>query len=105
MSFKQDAEKIYDQCIKLVPNVYIAPPEGQHLEYPCIIIANDYDTNSYANNSVYATTSAMRLTYMSLDETDDISEGIYAALGYTTLINTYLADGVYHQVYRKYTFH
>lgn len=93
--------ELYDKLDGVVDHIYIQPPEGQHLEYPCIILNRSYDLVESAVDKPYTRHNGIDLQYIDTD-LSDISDEIYERLDYVSLVSEFTNDGLYHTQYRIY---
>lgn len=53
-------------------NVYVNPPSGFKMNYPCIVVEEQPFDTDYANNHLYRVNYRFRLTYMSRNPLSEI---------------------------------
>lgn len=82
----------------LVSNIYIQPPAGMQMGYPCILIHRDPGNTAFADNKVHRHQKRYQLTAVA----EDPDSGLYdllAALPRSRHERSFAADNLNHDVF------
>lgn len=91
-------EYLVDTFGSAVEDVYIQPPDGALMKYPCVSIERATGTTSHADNKVYRHQKAYVLTGIARD-TDSPLYDILAALPRSRHDRSFAADNLMHDVF------
>lgn len=82
----------------LAPHVYFLPPEGQKLEYPCIVYMVDDEAREYADNRPFRITDRYQITVMDRDPDSETRKKV-RELPMCDFDRAFIADHLHHFVY------
>lgn len=83
-------------------HVYYQPPENLKMEFPCIVYMLQDLTHVMANNEKYLKNRSYKVILIS-HEPDPAALDNLENLDYIRFQQMYMADGLYHYVFRKNT--
>lgn len=96
-----DREQLQAIFELFVPNVYFQPPNGQRMEYPCIVYKRDPGEPQYADNSKYLNRMRYQVTVIDRDP-DGILRGMVDSLPLCRHVQFFAADNLNHDIFNLY---
>ena len=82
-------------------NVYFQPPSTLRMQYPAIIYFRSNMDNRYANNSIYTTDVAYKVTVIDQNPDSEIVDKV-SKLPKCSFNSRYVADNLNHDVFTIY---
>lgn len=93
--------ELHEIFLEMVSNVYFQPPNGLHMEYPCIVYKRDVASTDYAGNNPYRYTKRYQVTVIDKLPDSGIPDMV-AALPMCVHNRFYTADNLNHDVFNLY---
>ncbi len=83
-------------------NVYFQPPASVKINYPCIIYEISKGSTKYANDRVYNHIQSYELKFIFKNAKESIIRTVIENLMLSSFDRSYIADGLYHYVFKVY---
>jgi len=83
-------------------NVYFQPPENVKIQYPCIVYEYETPDVMYANNNAYFFIQNYKVTYITREPDNDMTERLLRSFKRIRPENSYVADTLYHYPFNLY---
>lgn len=90
---------LHEELVELAGSsfvVYFQPPDGAHIEYPCVIYSKDSGDALYANNSTYRYTQRYQVSVITRDPDCSLPEQIVGHFKLCRMDRQFVSDNLYH---------
>lgn len=87
--------RFHNMLLQITKNCYFQPPIKLKMIYPAVIYSYDNSYIDHADSTSYITRVKIKMTVVDTDPELPVMWGVLKSIPYTSLLNTFVVDGLY----------